>query len=511
MKILIKSASLAQVSEALLVVPVRAQELGKKTKSSGKRSKPSLQFKEALNFAELNAQSSGKLSAMLGRAKFKASSGQTFSFNSLSEGMPESILLVGWDDGAASAFEKIARYRKLGSLIAEFAKRSNISKVALSGSQLDLKNESYLTALVEGLILTGYSFTQYKSKKDDSPFQLESLSILSGKSVSQKVIDRAAAACAATIFARTLINTPPRDCTPGFLADHCRKIAKSQRLKIDVYDPKALKKMGAGGILAVAQGSDEPPYLIRMVYKPKAKSKKTLAIVGKGVTFDSGGLSIKTGSGMETMKCDMSGAAAVMAVMSIISSVRPNFEVRAYIPTTENMINGQAMRPGDVITAMSGKTIEVLNTDAEGRLILADALTLAENDGCNTIIDLATLTGACMVALGTEYAGMFTNDDKLAGDLVSAGDAAGELLWRMPLAKEYKDWIKSPVADIKNLGRPFGGAITAALFLEEFISKARWAHLDIAGTAFADGDSGHIRKGGVGFGVRTLLNYMTAF
>jgi leucyl aminopeptidase len=172
------------------------------------------------------------------------------------------------------------------------------------------------------------------------------------------------------------------------------------------------------------------------------------------------------------------------------------------------MISGQAMRPGDVVTAMSGKTIEVLNTDAEGRLILADALTLAEKDGSDIIIDLATLTGACMVALGTGYAGIFANDDRLAADLLEAGDRAGEHLWRMPLAPEYKEWIKSPVADIKNLGRPYGGAITAALFLQEFVEKARWAHLDIAGTAFADGDYGHIRKGGVGFGVRTLLNFI---
>lgn len=504
MKILTKSSSLAAISESLLVLPVTSTELQKKAKASPKT-------KDAPLFADLEAKSSGRLRELLGRAKFKASSGQSFALTSISAGVPDTVVLVGWDESAASPLDRIGRYRKLGSVLADYAKRGNVSKVALAGAHLDLKNEANLGALVEGLLLTGYSFTQYKSKKDDKPYNLESVSILGVKNASQKVIERAAIACQATMLARDLINTPPRECTPGFLVEYSRKAARSQGLKIDVFDPKALKKMGAGGILGVAQGSDQPPYLIRMVYKPKGKSKKTLAIVGKGVTFDSGGLSIKTGSGMETMKCDMSGAAAVIAVMSVIAQLKPNFEVRAYVPTTENMINGQAMRPGDIITAMNGKTIEVLNTDAEGRLILADALTLAEKDGCTTIVDLATLTGACMVALGTEYAGMFTNDNKLADSLSKAGDKAGELLWRLPLAKEYRDWIKSPVADIKNIGKPYGGAITAALFLEEFVAKARWAHLDIAGPAFTDGDNGHVRKGGVGFGVRTLLNFLAEF
>jgi leucyl aminopeptidase len=267
--------------------------------------------------------------------------------------------------------------------------------------------------------------------------------------------------------------------------------------------------MKAGALLAVAQGSEEPPYLLRLSYKPKrVTNKKVIALVGKGVTFDSGGLSIKTGSGMETMKCDMSGAAAVIATMQAVATLKPGIEIRAYVPTTENMINGVATRPGDVVRAMSGKTIEILNTDAEGRLILADALHLAQQDKCDVIIDLATLTGACMVALGTDYAGLFSNNDGLTQRLQSAGDRAGERLWRMPLAKEYKNWIKSPVADIKNIGKSFGGAITAALFLEEFIGEVEWAHLDIAGPAFVDGESGYIKRGGVGFGVRTLLNYL---
>jgi leucyl aminopeptidase len=484
MKILGKLGSLQTIATSLLAVPVLAHELEKKQKPSSKSA-------GAVTLADLDAAASGKISSALKQAKFKPVGGSTMNFSSLAGSGVETALVVGWDDTHCEAFEEHARYRKLGSTLGAFARGRRIEEVTLSCSHLDLRSEENLAALLEGFLLSAYVFNGYKSKKDDAPAQLHSITLLGMKKVPQKVVDLTLATCAATMFARDLVNTPPHDCTPRFIADHCRKIAKAQKLKIDVFDDKALRKMGAGGLLGVAQGSDEPPYLIRMIYRPKNKAKKVISLVGKGVTFDSGGLSIKTGAGMETMKCDMSGAAAVAALMSMISILKPNFEVRGYIP-------------------MSGKTIEVLNTDAEGRLILADALTLAEKDGSDVIVDLATLTGACMVALGSEYAGLFSNDDKLVEQLIAAGDKAGEHLWRMPLVKEYKDWIKSPVADIKNTGKTWGGAITAALFLEEFISKAKWAHLDIAGTAFADSDNGHIRRGGVGFGVRTLVNFLRA-
>jgi leucyl aminopeptidase len=250
--------------------------------------------------------------------------------------------------------------------------------------------------------------------------------------------------------------------------------------------------------------------MIRMVLKPKKKASKVVSLVGKGVTFDSGGLSIKPAGSMEDMKMDMGGAAAVLGAMHALAVISPKVEVRGYIPTTENMINGKATRPGDVVRAMSGKSIEILNTDAEGRLILADALNLAEKDGSDIIVDLATLTGACMVALGNDYAGLFSDDDKLVDSLMKASALAGERLWRLPLAPEYKKLIESPIADIKNTGGRYGGAITGALFLQHFVSnpKTKWAHLDIAGPAYADGDAGHIRKGGVGFGVRTLINFV---
>jgi len=287
-----------------------------------------------------------------------------------------------------------------------------------------------------------------------------------------------------------------------------RDIAKKGKLQLKILDRERLAKLGANALLAVSQGSSEPPYLMKLTYKPKGRSARVLSLVGKGITFDSGGLSIKTAAGMETMKCDMSGAAAVLATMQAIAILKPKFEVRAYVPTCENMINGKATRPGDVVKAMNGKTIEILNTDAEGRLILADAISLAVKEKCNHVIDLATLTGACVVALGPEYAGLFSNDHKLADKLVQCGELSGEAFWRMPLAPEYREFIKSPVADIKNTGGPWGGAITAALFLKEFVDDNSWAHLDIAGPAFSDSNKGYIKRGGVGFGVRTLLRYV---
>lgn len=491
----VKSAFEAGASK-MLVATLTTADLEKKarTKKTG----------DGVSLPALQKLYPGDLEEALKSAKFKGATGQTFTFNS----GQSLVLVLGWDESKLSRFESLAQYRKMGSVAAALARSRGYGDIFVSSQHADFKDQGNLRALIEGAMLSGYSFTQYKSKKDDAPFEISSISIHSTRALSMAVVEKTLLACAATARARDLVNTPPRDCTPSYIADQCRKVAKGQKLKIDIFDEAALKKLGAGALLAVAQGSEEPPFLIRMVYRPKRKSKKILGLVGKGVTFDSGGLSIKTGAGMETMKCDMSGAAAVLSVMSIISDLQPDFEVRAYIPTTENMINGRATRPGDVVTAMSGKTIEILNTDAEGRLILADAITLAERDECDTIVDLATLTGACMVALGTEYAGLFANDEKLSAALIAAGEEAGEHFWPLPLAKEYKDWIKSPVADIKNLGRPFGGAITGALFLEEFIVKARWAHLDIAGPAFTDSDNGHIRKGGVGFGVRTLVNYL---
>ena len=262
------------------------------------------------------------------------------------------------------------------------------------------------------------------------------------------------------------------------------------------------------GLLAVSRGGPEEPRFIKLRYAPTGRPKKKIALIGKGLTFDSGGLSLKPAKSMQTMKIDMSGAAAVLGTMYAVSQIKPRVQVTGYVPSSENMPSGTAQKPGDVIRYRNGKTVEVLNTDAEGRLILADALIAAREDKPDVIIDLATLTGACMVALGSQVAGLFSNDEKLTDDLMASGRKAGERLWPMPLVEEYKTDIKSNIADIKNIGGGYGGAITAALFLQEFVADTPWAHLDIAGPAFSERALPHVPRGGTGFGVRTLINYV---
>jgi leucyl aminopeptidase len=279
---------------------------------------------------------------------------------------------------------------------------------------------------------------------------------------------------------------------------------------VEIWDKKKIQAMKLAGLLAVNRGSQEEPRFIIIRYRPVGRPKKKTALIGKGVTFDSGGLSLKSSKSMETMKLDMAGAAAIIGAMSVLPVLRLPIEVTGYIPSTDNLPSGSAQKPGDIIRYLNGKTVEVLNTDAEGRLILADALALAAREKPDCMVNLATLTGACMVALGTQVAGIFGNDRPLVDTLIRCGREAGEDLWELPLVKEYREDIKSSVADIKNVGSSHGGAITAALFLQEFVAQIPWAHLDIAGPAFAEKDILTCPKGGTGFGVLTLLNFLSS-
>ncbi|MGH9277359.1 MAG: leucyl aminopeptidase family protein, partial [Acidimicrobiales bacterium] len=288
-------------------------------------------------------------------------------------------------------------------------------------------------------------------------------------------------------------------------------MAEREGLALTVLDENAIVAERLGGLLGVAAGSDQPPRLIELVYDPP-DARATVALVGKGITFDSGGLSIKTAEGMETMKTDMSGAAAVLAAMSTLSTTAPSVRVIGIIPATENMPGGNATKPGDVLRIRNGKTVEVLNTDAEGRLVLADGLSLAVEAGVDAIIDLATLTGACIVALGNRIAGLMGNDPGWVGQVNDAAARAGEHVWPLPLPDQYRKQIDSEVADIKNIGGGrYGGALTAGLFLKEFVGDVPWAHLDIAGPARSDEDEGYLSKGGTGFGVRTIVEALASF
>lgn len=315
---------------------------------------------------------------------------------------------------------------------------------------------------------------------------------------------RGQAVAAGVELARECANRPANHCTPTFLAEQASKMGKEFNFKVDVLDRKAVEKLGMGSFLAVAQGSDEPLRFIVAKYEGAPKAQAPVVLVGKGITFDSGGISIKPAAAMDEMKFDMGGAASVLGTLRAVAELKPKLNLIVIIPSCENLLNGRAVKPGDVVTSLSGQTIEVLNTDAEGRLILCDALTYAERFKPAVVVDVATLTGACVVALGHHHSGLFTADDELAAQLTQAGQAALDSCWRMPLDDEYDEGLKSNFADMGNVGGRDGGAITAAMFLKRFTAKYRWAHLDIAGTAWKSGAA----KGSTGRPVPLLTHFV---
>jgi leucyl aminopeptidase len=357
-------------------------------------------------------------------------------------------------------------------------------------------------AVVEGIALGLYEYKRYKSK-NPKPLTVKTVRV-DGDTDS---VRRAEIYARATCLTRDLVNEPPSVCTPRFLADTARSVA-GNGIGIKIFDEKQIRKLGMGGLLGVAIGSDEPPRFVHLTYRSPG-AKKTIALVGKGITFDSGGLCIKPADGMLNMKDDMSGAGAVIGIFSALRELRPRVNVHGIFAATENMPGGSAYKTRDVLRAMNGKTMEIVNTDAEGRLILADALSYASKLKPDEIIDMATLTGACVVALGPEISAIFTKSDKLQKSLLTAAQQQGEKLWPLPLEEEYWDMIKSDVADMKNSGGRYGGAITAALFLKEFVEDGiAWAHLDIAGPALVESDRPYRPAGGTGVMVRTLLRYL---
>ncbi|MCX7621881.1 MAG: leucyl aminopeptidase [Acidimicrobiales bacterium] len=367
-----------------------------------------------------------------------------------------------------------------------------------------------LQALAEGIVLGTYRFRRYKTDDDDR--RLAEV-VVRGRGVgAARALEVGARLAAATNFARDLTNEPGGSLTPERFAEIACDHAVRHGCSVEVFDEVRIAELGLGGLLAVSRGSEQPPRLVVIRHDPQG-ARARLALVGKGVTFDSGGLSLKNREGMMHMKADMAGAAAVLAAVSLVPAVAPRLGTSAYLPLTDNMTGGDATRPGDIFRARNGKTVEVLNTDAEGRLILADALALASEDRPDAILDLATLTGAIESALGSRIAGLFATHDGLADEVLAAADRAGERVWRMPLPLEYRKRIESDVADLRNIGcTADGGAITAALFLREFVASGiPWAHLDIAGTAWTDSDDGELVKGATGFGVRTLVELMTVF
>ncbi len=451
---------------------------------------------------ELGAEDRALVSSRIDATGYKAGVGKTLGVQS-----PRGdILLVGTgEDRTAETF------RRAGAKAVAACAAVRVSRLVISAGSGSVAKKHF-GAVLEGYLLGAYRFDKYKAKKDDHYEGPKSIVIagtsLTPGSATKAVIDRTRKICGAVCMARDLINETSKVKTPNYLVKTAKRIAREENLKCEVWQGQRLVKEKMNGIIAVSAGSEEPGALIKLIYKPKTKARAKVALVGKGITFDSGGLSLKPSKSMEWMKQDMSGAAAVLGCMQAIAAVGPAVEVHAYVAAAENMPGGKAQKPGDIIEYRNGTTAEVLNTDAEGRLVLADALCLASELKPDAIIDLATLTGACMVALGSRVAGIMGTDQTLVNALISKGEDVGEALWQLPLVEEYNSDIRSMNADIQNIGGGYGGTITAALFLQRFVGDNAWAHLDIAGPAFAEKPVPYAARGGTGFGVRTLLTYL---
>jgi leucyl aminopeptidase len=473
-----------------------------------------LNGKELMGAARaVNKALGGDLEKFMHEDKYKAKLGATFVMRTNGKIPAKRVLIVGLGKKEEFTLESVRQASATSLNVAKGLGVKSVVSMLHGAGGGGLKATECAQAMTEGIRLANYSFTKYRSsKKDKDTIARFEIVTHHGQDVrlASKGIEVGELMARGTTLTRDLVNTPAHDMYPQMLVEAAKTIAKGNgSVRVKVYDRAALVRMGAGGLLGVAQGSDHPPYLVHMTYKPKKATKKRVALVGKAVTFDSGGLSLKPADYMMTMKCDMAGAATVLGAFSVIAEVAPACEVHGIFGAVENMPSGKAIRPGDVLTAMNKKTIEVLNTDAEGRLTLADTLTFATKLKPQAIIDLATLTGACVVALGEEITGIMSNNDDLAGKLLEASSAVGEKMWRLPLEKNYRKLIKSEIADMQNIGGRWGGALTAGLFLEEFVDKTPWAHLDIAGPAFAERDiDPYTHKGASGHGVRTLLTYL---
>jgi len=409
------------------------------------------------------------------------------------------LVIIG--GGARDKFTSVEARRAAGVLVRSLrAKGVRTLALVLENATPDLA-----CAIAEGAVLGEWESDKHKTdpKKEDK--KLESFTLLASGDLSE-AFERGRVIGEAQNVTRELVNEPANLLSPAQLADAARGTAAKYGLGCEVLDQDAMAKLGMGCLLGVAQGSDNPPFLIVLKYQPaQAASSDHLALVGKGVTFDTGGNSIKTSEGMERMKYDMAGAGAVIAAMGAIAQLKPNVAVTGFIPTVENMLSGHALRPGDIITSMAGKTVEVLNTDAEGRLILADAITYAKRAGVTHMVDAATLTGAIGIALGHHNIGAFTNDEAFLSRFRAATKIAGEKTWQLPMDEEYKDYLKSAFADLPNVGGRYGGSITAAWFLREFADPTPWVHLDIAATAWLDDGKAWLAKGPSGVGVRSFV------
>lgn len=445
--------------------------------------------------------------------EFTGGQGETLLLHTVKGVAAERVLLYGL--GKERSFG-LTGLRQVASAAAKLLAEKQLDSFLLTLAQLPLKKSTLserIQAVAEGVLLADYRYERYLAKdRAGRRVALDKVGLLiadkESKAEAETALQDATAICAGVCFARDLVNAPGNEKSPEYLAMQAVAMAEQVGISARLLDRKQMEKQGFGALLGVAQGSVRDPYLIVLEYRGSTEDAKPVALVGKGVTFDSGGISLKPSEKMDEMKMDMGGAAAVLGTIMAAARMKLPINLVAVVPTVENMPSGTAIRPGDILTSLSGKTIEILNTDAEGRLILADALTYVGRFEPRVVIDVATLTGAVIVGLGNFAAGVLGNHEGLIRQLLKAGERSGEKLWQLPLWREYAELIKSDFADVKNSGGRAAGTITAAAFLQKFADEYTWAHLDIAGTAWEGSGKAGQPKGGTGFGVRVLIEYL---
>ncbi len=459
----------------------------------------------------------GMISQLIAQGDLKGKSGELVTLYPMGKVPAKRVVVVGLGKREDFDFNSI---RNLMANVTRSVRKPGVKTLATlaHGAGIGAMDaEKCAEAIAEGAVLGSYRFTRHKGsgkKEADDKGEIEALIIVENDNAKLTALEagarRGAILAEATNWARDLANEPSNHLTPTDLAERATALAEENGLEITVLERADMQAKGMGSLLSVAKGSAQPPKLISMAYRGRGGDGFDVALVGKGITFDTGGISIKPAAGMEAMKADMTGAASVIAAMGAIAKLGPKVNVVAVAPCTENMPGGSASKPGDVVTAMNGRTIEILNTDAEGRLVLADGICYARELGAARLVDVATLTGAVSTALGDVCYGLMTNNEEFAAQVEEAAAAAGEKTWRLPMWKEYDEFIKSDVADIKNTGSRGAGTIMGAKFIEQFVEDVPWVHLDIAGVDMSDKDKGWVTKGATGYSVRALVNLAVA-
>ena len=503
MKITASRTSLGEIREDILIVPVFEGETPRDSEN-------------ASALAALDHLTKGGVASLFAEGEMSGKRDSWVLLQNAGAFSTKRLLLYG--AGNADEIDSLDVQRLAGAAIRVLRKHSAVRSAAFLVTRR-LASDAFVQSIVEGALLGLVSGELYRSKSEQTANieRLDLVSELPDPPDFSIAIKTGTAMAEATNFARELGYEPSNVMTPTELALRAEKMAEREGLSFKTLDEDEMKRLGMGSLLAVSRGSQEAARLIVVRYEPdrlpdNERDARTpgelIALVGKGITFDSGGISIKRAAKMEDMKYDMGGGAAVIGAMQVIARLRPNVRVVGIVAASENLPSGRAVKPGDVVRSLSGKTIEVVNTDAEGRLVLADAITYAVNRGATCVVDVATLTGACLVALGEARAAVMGNDQQLVDDLINAGERCGERLWQMPLDEDYDELIKSDIADVKNVGNRTAGLITAGCFLKHFAGSVPWGHLDIAGTAWTEDKKPYMAKGATGFGVRLLANFV---